>query len=229
MTRRLHAARWVAPAFALASALALALASGNAAAQPAECREALDAAHQGRQADALVALNRCLDLDLTPGARAFVLQVRAEELAKLKRTQDALKDQLASLHLAKPRDVWPLVMLGVYYRELKQYEPSLEALKEALDYDEDGPGTGPGMAVHYHTGWTLHEAGRYAEAIEAYTRGVPKQPDYGYAFYRRGLAYEALHDRVKAKQDFLRAAQFPPDAGYEADVRAKLKEYGVGP
>lgn len=33
--------------------------------------------------------------------------------------------------------------MGVYYRELKQYDLSLAMLNKALEYDEDGPGTGP--------------------------------------------------------------------------------------
>lgn len=117
-------------------------------------------------------------------------------------------------------------MLGVYYRELKQYDLSLATLKKALKYDEDGPGTGPGMAVYYHTGQTLHEAGRYAEAVEAYTLGIPKQPDYGYALYRRALSFEALGNKTQARRDLFRAAELEPKEGYEGDIKRKLAEYG---
>jgi tetratricopeptide (TPR) repeat protein len=207
--------------------LVLALASVAAFAQPPpECQEALDAVDQARHADVLGAVNRCLDLDLTPGARAFMLQVRAKEFARLARPRDALRDQLASIALDTPRDVWPWVMLGVYHRDLKQYPQSLAALGEAMRHDEDGPGTGPGRAVYYQTGWTLHEAGRYAEAIAAYTKSIRKQPDDGHAFYRRGLAYEATHAVDKARADYANAARFVPDEGFEAEIAAKLKAHG---
>lgn len=172
-------------------------------------------------------LSNCLAIKLPSSARAWVFQMRAQCYSKLNKPDLALEDQKTSLELDSPKDVWPLVMLGVYYRELKQYDASLTALKEALKYDEDGPGTGPGMAVYYHTGQTLHQAGRYAEAIEAYTLGISKQPDYGYALYRRAVSYEALGDKEQAKRDLFRAAELAPKEGYEEDINAKLTEYGL--
>jgi len=145
---------------------------------------------------------------------------------ELKAPEKALEDQKAAISIQAPRDVWPLVMLAVYHRELKQFDEALSALKSAQKYDEDGPGSGPGIAVYYHMGQTLHQAGRYAEAIDAYTKGILKKPDYGYALYHRGLAYEALGKREEAKSDMQRAAELAPKEGYEPDVVVKLKQYG---
>lgn len=117
-------------------------------------------------------------------------------------------------------------MLGAYLREDKNFEQALDALRTAMHFDEDGPGTGPGMAVHYHTAKTLHQMGRYKEAIEMMTKGIPKQPDYGYALFHRALSYEALGDKVQAKRDLFRAAELVPKDGYEPEIAAKLKEYG---
>ena len=82
------------------------------------------------------------------------------------------------------------------------------------------------MACYYHKAKTLHQAGRYNEAIESYTLGIPKQPDYGYALYERALSYEALGNREQAKRDLFRANELAPKDGYEPEVVAKLKEYG---
>ncbi len=172
-------------------------------------------------------LSKCLQRPLRDPARAFALQIRAECHFNLKQPDRALEDQKTSLQLAPPKDVWPLIRLAAYHRELRQYDSALAVLKDALNYDEDGPGTGPGMAVYYHTGQTLHAAGRYAEAIEAYTLGIPKQPDYGYALYRRALAYEALGDKTQAKRDLFRAAELEPKEGYEAEIKTKFAEYGI--
>ena len=169
----------------------------------------------------------CLDKAvLDNNMRAQALSLRAAAFAELGQWQRALEDQQGNIALQAPQDAWPMIMLGAYHRELKQYEPALAALRKAMSLDEDGPGTGPGMAVHYHMGQTLHAMGRYREAVEIYTLGIPKQPDYGYALYRRALSYEALGDRKMAKRDLFRVRELEPREGYEADVAATLKEYG---
>ena len=195
--------------------------------QVERCMEGDKAAQSDNFAAAVEHYTACLDkARLTTTSKAHALLNRALAYSELKQWRQALEDQKAGLALEAPRNVWPLVMLSVYHRELKEYEPALAALRAAMSLDEDGPGTGPGMAVHYHRGQTLHAMGRYREAIEEYTRGIPKQPDYGYALYRRALAYEALGDREMAKRDLFRAAQLEPRYGYDAEVAAKLKEYG---
>lgn len=201
--------------------------TNTASAPPNDCQAGINSAQSENCLVAVNQLSSCLAGQLATPARAFVLQARAQCYSTLNRPDLALQDQKSSLDIAPPKDVWPLVMLGVYYRELKQYDLSLAALREALKYDEDGHNTGPGMAVYYHTGQTFHAAGRYAEAIEAYTLGIPKQPDYGYALYRRALSYEALGDRAQAKRDLFRGAELEPKEGYEKDIKAKFAEYGI--
>lgn len=193
---------------------------------PDECRTALNAYKSKNYSAAIDQLSICLEFNLPSDVRAYVLQKRAQSFRGLNDLKSAVQDQKNSLELKTPEDVWPLIHLAIYYRELKQYDLALAALKEATKYDEDGPGTGPGMAVYFHTGWTLHEAGRYREAIDAYTLGIPKQTDFGAALYRRALAYEALGDRKRAKQDMAGAAKLAPIDGYGADITAKLLEYG---
>lgn len=203
-------------------------ATSNIAPTPQDdCEAGINSAQSKHCSTAITQLSNCLARELPAPAQSFVLQARAQCFLTLKQPELALKDQKASLAIDPPKDVWPFVMLGVYYRELKQYYLSLDALKNALKFDEDGPGTGPGMAVYYHTGQTLHAAGRYEEAVEAYTIGIPKQPDYGYALYRRAISYESLGDKVQAKRDFFRAAELEPKEGYEEDMKAKFAEFGI--
>lgn len=199
---------------------------GVASAQPADCRHGLEALQANRPAEAIDPLSQCLKQQLPARARAFVLQARANAYADMKEWALAAEDQRQSTVEEKPKDAWPHIMLGAYLRDAGRLDESLEALRAAMQFDEDGPGSGPGMAVHYHTARTLHEMGRYSDAIEAMTSGIPKQPDYGYALYQRALSYEALGDRVQAKRDFFRAAELVPKEGYEPKVAAKLIEYG---
>ena len=212
--------------FRILTAASAMLFASAAFGQSAECKSGVEALEQKDYTRTVDLLSQCLTLPLPKAPRAFVLRARAQAEGELGQFAAALKDAKESIALEKPRDVWPWIELALYYRGLKQWDEALTALRSALNYDEDGPGTGPGMAVYYHTGQTLHAAGRYVEATEAYTKGIPKQPDYGYALYRRALSYEALGDRLQAKRDLFRAAELAPKDGYEPEIAAKLKEYG---
>jgi tetratricopeptide (TPR) repeat protein len=197
-----------------------------AQAQPVDCQTGLQQIDAKRFAEAIQSLSSCLKEPLPAEARAFVLQARAHAHGELRQWSVAVEDQKASVQAIEPKNVWTYVMLGTYLRESKRFSEALEALKSGLKYDEDGPGTGPGMAVYYHTAQTLHQSGKFKEAIEAMTKGIPKQPDYGYALYQRALSYEALDDRVQAKRDLFRAAELTPKDGYEPEIATKLQEYG---
>jgi tetratricopeptide (TPR) repeat protein len=208
----------------LATVFSIAFATAHA--QPADCQLGLEEIKAERYTTSIEPLSRCLRLDLPGPARAFVLRARAHSYGELKRWSAAAEDQQQSILLETPKDVWPHVMLGAYLREDKKYDAALKALEAALQFDEDGPGTGPGMAVHYHTAQTLHQVGRFRDAIEVMTKGIPKQPDYGYALYQRALSYEAIGDKEQAKRDLFRAVELIPKDGYEPEIAKKLKEYG---
>lgn len=190
------------------------------------CRGGNEALQKKNYAEAVSRLNKCLSTNLTTGSRATMLRVRAQAYAGLNELDFAIKDQKEAITLDKSRNAWPWIQLAIFQREKKQYKEALASLRQAEKRDEDGPGTGPGMAVFYHKGWTLHEAGRYSEAIKAYTLGIPRQPDYGWALYRRALAYEAIGDRAQAKRDLFRVAELNPKDGYETHIVTKLREYG---
>ena len=211
----------------LALAMSTAFCS-SAYALSAGCPEGFDAFAHKEYAEAVLNLTRCLEGRPQVSKRVLVLKVRARSYWELKQPDLALKDQKDFIGLQKPKDKWPLINLAVFHRELKQYDEALAVLKEAEKYDDvDDPATGPSMPIAYHTGWTLHEAGRFAEAIDVLTRGIPKQPDYGWALYRRALSYEALGNKEQAKRDLMRAADLGPKAGYEPEIIAKFKEYDL--
>lgn len=204
-----------------------ALLSLPAAAGEDPCQAGVKANDRKDYETAVNKLNLCLAGEVaSEQGRVRLLQVRAQAYEGLGRLEFAVEDQQEAISLDKTRNAWPWITMGIYRRELKQYDKALAALKEAAKRDEDGPGSGPGMAVYYHTGWTLHEAGRYAEAVKAYGKGLPHQPDYRYAFYRRALSYEALGERDKAKKDLARVAKLSRKLGVKEDIALKLREYG---
>lgn len=158
---------------------------------------------------------------------AFLYELRARALSDMGQNERAVDDQEKFIALQKPKDPWPWIGLAVYQRSLKQYDAALASLRNAEKLDEDGPGTGPGMAVYYHTGWTLQLSGRHAEAIEAFNKGIPKQPSYYWAKFRRGLSYEQLGEREKAAQDFKDAAANIERKEWSDEFKNKISEYGL--
>ncbi len=69
---------------------------------------------------------------------------------------------------------------------------------------------------------------RYMDAVNAFTKGIPKQPDYAPVYYQRGLAYEMLGAKENAKHDFLQAAQLSsPENEFSPEFFEKLKAYGI--
>jgi len=195
-------------------------------AQPAECQAGMKAYVAKTYDEALPSLAQCLSLPIPSEARSLILQVRAEVYGAQEKWALAIGDQQAAIAAIPPKNAWPYVMLGAYFRKAHRLDESIAALQTAMTFDEDGPGSGPGMAVHYHMAQTLHEAKRYREEIEVLTKGIPKQPDYAYALYQRALAYEALDDRDQAKRDLFRASEIAPKDGFPPAIAAKFAEYG---
>ncbi|MBI5246520.1 MAG: tetratricopeptide repeat protein [Elusimicrobia bacterium] len=209
------------------SAIIAILLAAASSASADECAAGNEALQRKEYPAAVIRLNSCLSGELTPAGRVSLLQVRAQAYQGERQFDRAVADQLEAISLDKSRNAWTYIMLGIFRRDQKRYEEALAALKQAETRDEDGPGSGPGMAVYYHTGRTLHEAGRDAEAVKAYAKGLKRQAKYYAAYHHRGLAYETLGKRDKAKADFVRAAKFSPKDGVEPDIAAKLREYGL--
>jgi tetratricopeptide (TPR) repeat protein len=193
-----------------------------------ECSLGVRAAKEARHSDAIDLYSKCLEKDgLVVADRARALRNRANAYSQIRAFEKALIDQRAAIELETPKTVWPYVMLSMFLRETKNFDGALDALEKAIGLDEDGPGSGPGMAVSYHRGQALHRLGRYSEAIAAYSKGLEKQSDYAYAYYRRGLANEALGNILDAERDMRSAANFEPKDGFEADVALKLHSYKI--
>ncbi|MEO7494954.1 MAG: ankyrin repeat domain-containing protein [Massilia sp.] len=102
---------------------------------------------------------------------------------------------------------YEFINAGVAMRKLGQFERSLEALRGAEDTDRK-LGRRASMMAQYHLGWTLAKMGRHQQAVEAFTRGLEAQPDYEEAYWRRGMAYEALGRRQQAQDDYATGARY---------------------
>jgi len=209
--------------------------SGGVAAQIAACESGQAAVQRQLFVTALSLLTRCLETrGLSDHNIAAVLQMRASAYAHTENPVKASEDYRESLRI-KPADIaWDLIPLAIYLRDAGQPAQSLEVLQDALALDEDGPGSGPGMAVYFHLGWTLHELQRYGEAMDAYAKAIEKQPQFEGTYLRRALTSEAIGQPGRARADLVKIM----DIGYErgldpamapAEYRSMFLKYGLIP
>lgn len=219
--------------FLVAFAVALATVPGISAAQDLPCRSGRDAIERGAFSTALSHLTRCLETEgLSIREVAAALHLRAMAHANTGEPLKASEDYRRSLGIRPAQITWDLIPLGIYLRLAGKNDDSLEVLQQALALDEDGPGSGPGVAAYFHFGWTLHELKRFAEAVEAYAKGIAKQPDFEGIYLRRALSHEAMGERSKARADIAKIVEIGRQRGLDPatapdEYKSKFLEYGL--
>ena len=211
--------------------LLLAAGCGNDVAE-ALCDGGTRLAREGRHEEAVPAIAKCLtQAGLSDMTRAHALQSRTWSHSNLSQHALALADQEAAFKLRPAKDHREFINYAVYLRQAGRHEQSLYAVMSA---ERAEGGSRPSMMTQYHKGWTLSELGRHKEAVEAFTEGIPAQPDYAYVYWRRGLAHDALGNKELAARDFERCAQLLIDKRELATagevlpaLREKLAQYGL--
>jgi len=96
-----------------------------------------------------------------------------------------------------------------------------EALIGAVEQPQPRPTPKKTKEQWFNEGYDHHNAGRYKEAIEAYSRAIELNPRYADAYHNRGCAYGNLKDSAKAIEDLNRAIELAPrdaDAYYNRGV-----------
>jgi tetratricopeptide (TPR) repeat protein len=221
------------PRRCLALVSVLAGLSSPASAQQLPCLSGQDAIQRRAFSTALSHLTRCLEIKGLPDRDvSAALQMRAIAHSQMGSPLRAVEDYRRSLELLPPSMAWDLLPLAIYLREAGTHAESLEVLQRVLTLDEDGPGSGPGGAVFFHLGWTLHELRRFVEAIDAYRKGIAKQPRFEGLYARRAIAHDALGDADRARADLVRAIAISTAKGIDPadapeEYRKKFLEYGL--
>lgn len=211
----------------------LAALCGHAEAQQLPCVSGEDAIQRRAFSTALSHLTRCLEIKgRSDRDVSAALQMRASAHSQTGNPLRAVEDYRRSLELLPPSMAWDLLPLAIYLREAGKHAESLEVLQRVLALDEDGPGSGPGGAVYFHLGWTLHELRRFVEAVDAYRKGIAKQPRFEGLYARRALAHDALGDTDRARADLVRAIAIGTAKGIDPndapdEYRNKFVEYGL--
>jgi tetratricopeptide (TPR) repeat protein len=195
------------------------------------CQAGSDVAHKGEYQQAVDILSTCLAMSgLSNDDRAEALEVRAWSYSNMKRDELAVRDQESAYKLRPPSEYRQFINYASYLRRVGRMQDSLSAVLEA----ETREGGKVSMMTQYNKGWSLLELGRYQEAVEAFSKGIPIQPDYAFVYWRRGLAYDGLGDRKQARADFETSARLLIDKNNVAAaadllplMRGKLRHYGL--
>jgi tetratricopeptide (TPR) repeat protein len=197
----------------------------------AVCEYGANTAREGKYEEAVKVISSCLALPGLPDTeRADALQARAWSYSNLSQHALAVEDQEKAFKLRPPSDYREFINYASYLRRVGRHQNSLDAVLAA----ERTEGGKVSMMTQYNKGWSLLELGRYKEAVDAFTKGVPVQADYAFVYWRRGLAYEGLGERQLAQRDFERCAELLIAANNAAAagellpaMREKLRQYGL--
>jgi Tfp pilus assembly protein PilF len=80
-------------------------------------------------------------------------------------------------------------------RELKLWPQAEEAARRVVELAPEVP------EAHWELGWALLEQGKFAEAVESFTRALAFDADSQQAYIGRALAYEGLGERERMLAD----------------------------
>ncbi|GGY72021.1 hypothetical protein GCM10011613_16190 [Cellvibrio zantedeschiae] len=118
--------------------------------------------------------------------------------------------------IALKPNCWIPIKKAIEFREQKNFNAALEQIELHNQCDTSKER----MSYYYHLGWTYAEMGEFIKAIDAYSEGLKTQPNYPFAYWRRGLAYEKFGKAVEAQADYKKAYE----VGMEGNPE-KFKEF----
>ena len=103
--------------------------------------------------------------------------------------------------IALKPDCWKYIRKAADFREQKNFNAALEQIESYNQCDTSKVR----MPYYYHLGWTYADMGDYNKAIDAYSEGLKTDPNFLFAYWRRGLAYEKLGKTSEAQADYKEA------------------------
>lgn len=163
--------------------------------------------------------------------RRAVLMARAWSYFNLGNYTEAVSDQYVVISIGDPTSD-DYRNLTLYLLKAGRLEERLDAAIEANRIERENGG--PSMPTQYHLGWAYYDNGKYNQAIEALTTGIPLQPDFPFAYYRRALAFEMLGGTESAKNDLHIVATLLQQGGWEntpidimEEVEAAFERFGI--
>ncbi|AGI23654.1 tetratricopeptide repeat protein [Pseudomonas sp. MT3] len=166
---------------------------------------------------------------LSPRGLSALYSIQADAYEQLKRYPEAIATQEKSIKVDPHTYGRDVLTLSRYYRVAGNPQKALELVESNLDkgLGEAGVGAGFHMPTYYHQGLALLDLGRNREAAEALSAGLMKQPDYAWAHYYRGVAYDRLGQRSDARSDFQAFAKSVDKQYVEPEHKQQLEQYQI--
>jgi len=93
-----------------------------------------------------------------------------------------------------------LINYSLYLTLAGKAEQSLEAALQAKELDRHPDGLS--MVTHYQLGWSYLVNDQPLAAVEHFSASIPHQPNFPFAYYFRGLAYEQLGNITSAQIEY---------------------------
>jgi tetratricopeptide (TPR) repeat protein len=159
--------------------------------------------------------------DLMPREPAYH-SAEASALITLGAYPEAMSAFRESFKLEQPYPHWSMIGFARVERIQGRYDEALKHLDALVRLYASEGGT---MPIHYHRGRTLYLKGDFAAAVEAFTAGIPKQPDYAFAHMFRACAHARAGALTEAVADMDRAMEIlkglPAEEAWEKTPYAK--------
>lgn len=132
----------------------------------------------------------------------------------------SINDYLIAIKM-NPDDSIPYFNLANVYLILKQYDNAVEYYNYAIRLNQ----------YYYYAygniGYAYRCLGKYDLALKNYNKSIELNPDIAKTYYARGLVFEALKDKISAKNDFKKFLSMDK-VDSELILNAKIKIIEMG-
>ena len=95
-------------------------------------------------------------------------------------------------------------------------DKAISRLRSSIDLDSSI------FETHYNLGIALIAAHEYKDAQEAFKNALKLKPDYAYAYYALGLAYEKEENLEKSIDNYEKFVQYTQDKSLRNNVQNKI-------
>ncbi len=129
-----------------------------------------------------------------------------EELGELKKAEESFKKALEQ----DTKNTQILLSLSNLHHKQKNYELSLMYADNAVEVSGAPP------MAYFMKARAMHQLGNVDEARREYNAAIKMSPNYGQAYYYRGMLNQATDDNKQACEDFRKAAENNYEQAQEA-------------
>jgi tetratricopeptide (TPR) repeat protein len=189
------------PALALTALLAAPGAEATEAS--AHCKKGVILKKKGKYEQALVALDKCLELN--PQHHEGWFQ-KGKVHSKLGQYEKAKTAYFKAIELDDDDSWYHSALCGVLVR-MEEIDAAIEMCKLAVELDEDGDN----WAAHAHLGVIYRQIRKYEAAVVHYKKAIEIAPDETFLYSNLGVVYRKMKKYADAVAMFQKCIEQSPD------------------